>query len=48
MRRLARIALFVLMTGSGSAQSPPAPLAPGTTLERAVAAEEIQRFQQLG
>jgi CHAT domain-containing protein/Tfp pilus assembly protein PilF len=46
MRQTARIALVVLMTGSGGAQSPPAPvlLAPGATLERAFAAEESQRF----
>ena len=46
MRRLVRIALVVLMTASGGAQTPPAPadLAPGATLERAFAAEETQRF----
>src|ERR1700709_627735 len=42
MRRSTLIALAFLVTGS--AQAPPADLAPGATLERAFAAEESQRF----
>ncbi len=46
LRRAALAALFALAAGGESAQTPPAPapLSPGTALERAFAAGEIQAF----